>query len=127
MLEDNRTSLADDINLFVDNSPLSSCASTTPATTVRFDFDLSSKFFQPPKTGNCQFVVWALLEMEYVGFEGPSLLSVELQDNTFTDASPINKGSIKMEGSYSFTSESGASMLSVSLATIVVALLPALL
>lgn len=130
MLDTNRTTLADQIGLYVDNAPLSSCAYTTPANTVRFEFDLSSAFFEPPKKGNCQFVVWAVIEMEYVGFEkdGSSsrLLSVELNED-FVDASPINMGSIKMEVSYSFIEQSAASMLSVSFATLLLAVLPAAL
>lgn len=134
-LDSERTHYANDVNLMVDNTPSRVCRGST-AESVRFYFDLENSFFQPPKKAYCEFEVWAVIELEYVGFERETtLLSVELTQNRaeFGDAESMNMGSITKMGSYEFEEvvsttapSSGASTLAASSAALVLAI-PALL
>lgn len=138
MLDGSRTSFANEINLYVDNKPSLVCEGSA-AETVRFSFDLDSKFFAPPKKSHCEFEIWAFVELEYVGFTRETkLLSVELNQagTNFGEADPNNVGSIKKMGSYEAAgfeieatpapeATSGASSLAVSMAALAMAAVPA--
>lgn len=128
--EGDKSYMASDISLEIDNTPSSSCMQRSADKTVRFYFDLDSEFFHPPKKASCEFEVWAVIELEYLGFgENTQLLSVELTNDELPLGSgmPINKGSIKRQGKYAPFEESSASMAAVSAATLVAAAIPALL
>lgn len=131
VVDGNRTHMANGINLVVDNTPARTCMGASSGETVRFYFDLSSEFFHPPKKASCEFVVWAIIELEYLGFgQDNTLLSVGLtQDNpAFGDSSPVNMGSIRLEGSYSAGEEGSASTVSsLTAATLAMIAIPALL